>query len=152
MRWLILFAALLWAAHAGAETQVVNMCPTLTPGTGPALVICGTGGTALPVEFGSGSTTLAYGGSTSASVATTSGTLIAAGAYKTAFQICTLPASTTNIWLNPDGAAAVVSTGVPVWAGGNCTNFGTAALPIPTTAITAITDSGSAQTVVLGGG
>lgn len=88
----------------------------------------------------------------SVSVGTTSGTLAASGKYKTSLQVCTLPASTTNVWLNPRGAAAVVSAGIPVFAGGRCTNFGTQALPVPTAAITAITDSGSAQTVTMAGG
>jgi hypothetical protein len=96
--------------------------------------------------------TLAYSSSTSASVATTSGTLISAGAYTRSLQICTLPASTTNVWLNATGAAAVVGAGIPVYSAGGCTNFGSEALPIPTTAITAITDSASAQTVTITGG
>ena len=99
-----------------------------------------------------GGGTLGYTASTSASVATTSGTLIAAGAYPHAFQICTLLTSTANVWLNPMGTAAVVGAGIPVWGGGGCASFGAGGFPIPTNAITAITDSGSAQSVTLVGG
>lgn len=95
---------------------------------------------------------LAYGGSASASVATSSGTLVTAGAYKVALQICTLPTSTSNVWLRPDGGTAAANTGVPVYAGGGCTTFGTMAQPMPTAAITAITDGSAAQTVTLSGG
>lgn len=113
-------------------------------------VACGSasGGGSIPIVVNP----LAYTASTSGSVATTSGTLVAAGTYTKVLQICTLPTSTTNVWLNVTGGSAVVSTGVPVYAGGGCANFGSAALPVPTAAITAITDSGGSQTVTLAGG
>lgn len=95
---------------------------------------------------------LSYLTSTSVSVATTSTLLVPAAAYSSSLQVCTLPGSTTNVWLNASGGAATVDSGIPVFAGGGCTTFGTGALPIPTGPIYAITDGGSAQTVVLSGG
>ena len=113
-------------------------------------VACGTGsgGGSIPVV----AAPLTYTASTSASVATASGTLVTAGLYTRALQICTLPTSTTNVWLNVTGGAAAVSTGVLVYGGGGCVSFGGIAFPVPTAAITAITDSGSTQTVILAGG
>jgi len=134
---------LLGANPAVAQQQVLPLCPGASGGYVPCSA-------ASPLPIGPG--ILAYGGSTSASVATTSGTLVSAGAYKRALQVCTLPTSTTNVWLNSAGAAAVVNTGIPVAAGGGCANFGNIGFPIPSAAITAITDSGSAQTVTLAGG
>ena len=95
---------------------------------------------------------LAYTASTSASVATSSGSLISAGAYSNFVEVCTLPASTSNVWLNPTGGTAAASAGLPVFAGGGCTTFGTPDQPLPTGAITAITDGTSAQTVTIVGG
>lgn len=99
-----------------------------------------------------GALPMAYGGSASATVGTSSGTLFAAGAYARAVLVCTLPSSTANVWLRLDGGTAAAATGVPVFAGGGCTTIGTAALPLPTGAVTAITDGASPQTVTLAGG
>jgi hypothetical protein len=99
-----------------------------------------------------GTVAVAYSGPTSASVGTSSGTLITAAAYTRAVQICTLPTSTSNVWLRLDGGTAAPNVGVPVWGGGGCTSIGTPALPMPTGNITAITDGGSSQTVTLAGG
>lgn len=96
--------------------------------------------------------TLSYTSPDTFSVQTTSSTLAAAAAYKTSLTIATLPASTTNVWLNVRGAAAVVGAGYFVPGGGGSVTFGGHGLPLPTAAITAITDSGSAQTVALAGG
>lgn len=134
---------LLAATPASAQQQVLPLCPGASGGYVPCSA-------ASPMPIGPGA--LAYTASTSASVATTSGTLVTAAQYKRALQICTLPTSTTNVWLNVTGAAAVVSTGVLVYGGGGCVNFGNIGFPIPTAAITAITDSGSTQTVILAGG
>ena len=123
----------------------------ITAATMPAVGV-GVTGWLSAIWYALASPTLAFTASTSVSVATTSGTLATAGAYIKTLQVCTLPASTTNVWLNPTGAAAVVGAGIPVYLGGGCTFFGSGGLPLPTAAITAITDSGSAQTVVLAGG
>lgn len=102
---------------------------------------------------GCGSTSaLTYSGAASATVGTSSATLITAGAYTRALQICTLRTSTTNVWLRADGTAVVAGTGIPVWAGGGCVSFGGPGMPIPSALITAITDSGSPQVVTLAGG
>jgi hypothetical protein len=92
-----------------------------------------------------------YAGSPSASVGTTSGTLVTAGAYTTILEVCTLPGSIANVWLRPDGGTAAPNQGIPVFANGGCTSFGTPALPIPTANINAMTDGGVAQTVTLAG-
>ena len=96
--------------------------------------------------------TLAYGASTSVSVGITSGVIITAATYSTALMLCTLPASTSNVWLNLTGGAAVVGKGTPIAAGGGCATFGPGDQPVPTAAITAITDSGSPQSITLSGG
>jgi hypothetical protein len=108
----------------------------------------GSGGGSIPVV----TAPLTYTASTSASVGTTSGTLFAAGAYTRVVNVCTLPTSTTNVWLNPLGTAATANSGLLVFAGGGCVPFGTPGVPMPTAAVTAITDGGVAQTVVLAGG
>src|ERR1700750_1276757 len=82
----------------------------------------------------------AYHGPWSATVGTTSGVLVAAGAYSTAFTIQTLPGSTGNIYLRPDGSAAVVQTGILIFAGGGSWTFGSLSNPLPTGNLTAITD------------
>ena len=99
-----------------------------------------------------GTPAMTYGGSASATVGTSSGTLFAAGAYIRTVLVCTLPSSAANVWLRLDGGAAATNAGVPVFAGGGCTTIGTAALPMPTAAVTAITDGASSQTVTLAGG
>jgi len=142
-------AALLIASismPAAAQQQVIDMCRQST--SAPWTPCSSTN----PPPGGGGAAPLAYSGSASASVATTSGTLVIAGAYTRALQICTLPTSTTNVWLNVTGGAAAASAGVPIYAGGGCASFGGPALPLPTGAITAITDGGVAQTVTLAGG
>lgn len=96
--------------------------------------------------------TLAYSAPTTGTAGTSSGTLIAAGAFTRILTIATLPASTTNVWLNPAGGASVVGQGHLVGAGGGSWTYGTAASPMPTTLITAITDGGGGQTVTITGG
>lgn len=95
---------------------------------------------------------LVYAASTSASVGTSSASLVSAGAYTRSLTISTLPASTTNVWLRPDGGAAAVGIGYMVAGGGGSVTFGGPALPMPTTAITAITDGPGVQVVALAGG
>lgn len=97
-------------------------------------------------------TALAYTSVATASVGTTTGTLVPAGQFARSLTITTLPASTANVWLNPMGAAAVVGSGVFVAAGGGSFTFGTLSAPMPTLAITAITDGASAQSVAILGG
>ena len=95
---------------------------------------------------------LQYAAVATASVATTSGSLAAVGAYTTFLAICTLPAIAFNVWLNPAGAAAVVGKGIRVPASGGCVTFGAGgAYPLPAQTIFAITDNSSAQTVTLTG-
>jgi len=157
MRLLLLTLACVAALAAPAYAQNYQVVTSCTGITVPSMVsgspgymdrqgrICESSA-AAPVTAGT------YTASTSASVATTSGTLFAAGAYTRSLTLCTLPSSTTNVWLNPTGAAAVASAGVPIWAGGGCTTFGTTALPMPTSAVTAITDGATAQTLTVAGG
>jgi hypothetical protein len=95
---------------------------------------------------------MAYSGPGSATVGTSSGTLISAGAYTRVVTIQTLPGSTGNIFLRCDGTSAVVSTGQCIFAGGGSYTFGTPTSPMPTGNITAITDAGAPQTVLLSGG
>ena len=102
----------------------------------------------LPVR----SPPLAYSGSASATVGTSSGVLFAPGTYSRMVQVCTLPASTANVWLRLDGSAAAANTGVVVQSGGGCAYIGPAFLPLPTANVTAITDGGVSQTVTLAGG
>lgn len=149
--WFVLCLLVSISAHAQPAAPIQSSIPgywsqTCANGAQWCVIPYGPGGTS------GGSVPLAYSTTLTKSVATTSGTLISAGTYTRALQICTLPTSTTNIWLNASGGTAVVNEGIPVWAGGGCTNFGTVDLPMPTAAITAITDSGSSQSVTIGGG
>jgi hypothetical protein len=106
----------------------------------------------LPTTTGGGST-ITYTTSTAASVATTSGTLFAAGAYPHTVTFCTLPNSTANVWMNLLGGTAIVGQGTPVFSGGGCTPLGgLSTLPMPGGAVTAITDGASAQTLAVSGG
>jgi hypothetical protein len=123
----------------GSDWPVSPQHPCPFQGTGPGGAVTST---VAP---------LAYSGSTSASVGTTSTQIAAAGAYTTALTVTTLPASTTNVWLGI-GVPAVVGTGILVQAGGGGFSFGGPGAPIPTGAINAITDGGSAQSVALAGG
>jgi len=154
MRWLALFLLAFYpTAHAQvpivSPLQAQNLLSEIAAQGSAAQTTAQTnlGGPFLPL-----SGTLTYGGLASGSVATSSGTLVAAGAYKAALLICTLPTSTANIWLNTAGSAAAVNSGTPVLAGGGCSSFGGPSFPVPSTAITAITDGGVAQTVTLAGG
>lgn len=103
-----------------------------------------------PLPVGPGS--IAYTASTTGTVGTSSGTLVAAGTYGGVLQICTLPTSTTNVWLNIVGGTAVANSGMPVAAGGGCAYFGPGGPPVPTAAITAITDGAVSQDVAVMGG
>jgi hypothetical protein len=95
---------------------------------------------------------MAYAGAGSATVATTSGLLISAGSYTRVLTIQTLPGSTGNVFLRCDGSPAAVNSGQCVFAGGGSFSFGTPASPMPIGNITAITDAGAPQTVMLSGG
>ena len=158
---LLLLRIALSAGAALAQTAVTQTVPP-----NPASNVAGVPGGAAPsastaaiVTYArpdsvqpTGGGTLAYSSATSASVATTSGQLFAAAAYKRIVQICTLPNSTSNVWLNLAGGAAAVNAGTPVYAGGGCTTIGTSSLPMPTAAVNAINDGGSSQTVTITGG
>lgn len=101
---------------------------------------------------GGGSTgPVAYKGPHSATVGTTSGVLIVAGTYTTALTIQTLPGSTGNVWLRPDASAAVANSGILVQGYGGSRSFGAPGFPIPAGNITAITDGGAPQTVLISG-
>lgn len=106
----------------------------------------------LPVVEQGGAGPLVYTEASSASVGVASGTIVAAGAFKTIVRIATLPGSTTNVWLHPDGTPAIVGTGDCVLAGGGSFAYGTEDAPMPAGNITAITDSGAPQTVTITGG
>ena len=95
---------------------------------------------------------LTYSGPATLTVNTTSGVLIASGAYTRSVTIQTLPNSTGNIFLRSDGSAAVVNTGQCCIAGGGAYTWGTDAVPLPTGNITAITDGGTSQTIMVAGG
>jgi hypothetical protein len=82
----------------------------------------------------------------------TSGILIAAGAYRVALTIQTLPGSTGNVWLRLDGSTAVANTGVLVSGYGGARSFGAPGFPLPVGNITAITDGGAPQVVLISGG
>jgi hypothetical protein len=101
---------------------------------------------------GGGVAPLAYIGPHSATVQTTSGVLVAAGTYKTSLTIQTLPGSTGNVWLRPDGSTAAPNTGVLVSGFGGSRAFGAPGFPIPAGDITAITDGGAPQVVLVSGG
>lgn len=107
-------------------------------------------GGATPLNTSGGS--LAYGGPTSGTVGTSSGVLVTAGAFRQVLTVQTLPGSTCNTWLAPAGGTAAVNAGALVQGGGGAFTFGTPAAPLPTANITAITDCGSPQTVLLVGG
>jgi hypothetical protein len=143
----------------GAVVATANPEPIVITGTlpgfasAPAVTISGS----LP-SFGSTQTvnvtasTMSYATSGTASVGTSSGTLVTSGTYSTNLLICTLPGSTTHVWLNLTGGTAVVNSGAEVPENGGCFPFTTGGMHIPSSNITAITDSGSAQTVTVNGG
>lgn len=95
---------------------------------------------------------LAYNGTHSATIGTSSAVLFTPGTFTRVVTIATLPGSTTNVWLRTDGTASVVGTGALVQAGGGSYTFGTPDAPMPTANVTAITDSGSSQVVLINGG
>ena len=135
----------------GANTTIAAVTASgvaslaLTSGTGAPLILSGPMSVITPP--------LAYIAPVTASVATSSGILFAAGTYLTAVLVCTLPSSTSNVWINPAGGTATASLGVRVPSAGGCATFGgSSSLPLPTVAPTAITDGASAQTVTLTGG
>jgi hypothetical protein len=102
----------------------------------------------LPV----GSATLTYTVSGSANVATTSGQLFAAGAYTMAVKLCTKLSDSGTVWLNLAGGTAIANSGLPIFGGGQCRTIGTAETPMPSGAVTAITDAGSTQVLLVSGG
>ena len=146
MRTLLAALIALLPAAAWAQSTAMPVLPGFLTTTG-----CKNG---QSVCFVPSAGPLAYSLSTSASVGTSSGTLLAAGAANRALLICTLPASSANVWLNLTGGAAVASAGVAVPGGGGCALLSSGGpLPLPAaTAITAITDGGSSQTVTISGG
>jgi hypothetical protein len=92
---------------------------------------------------------IAYSESTTASVTTSSATLIAAGAYTHSLTIFNNGAG--NVWLNVTCGSAVVGSGIIVPAGHGGFVFGDIANPVPTACITAISDSGTANLSITGG-
>jgi len=120
-------------------------------GSGPVMVA---DSPVIPPDSGSGGTVppLQYVPPYSATVGTSSGVLIAAGSYSTAFTIQTLPGSSGNIWLRPDGSNALVNTGILVSGYGGSRSFGAPGFPLPAGNLTAVTDAGTPQTVLISGG
>jgi hypothetical protein len=106
----------------------------------------------LDAAVSNAGTKLAYIGPHSATVQVTSGTLIAAGTYTTALTVQTLPGDPGNVWLRLDGSTAAPNTGVLISGHGGSRSFGAPGFPLPTGAITAITDGGAPQTVLISGG
>ena len=103
----------------------------------------GGGGTVSP---------LVYKGPHNLTVGTSSAQLIAAGTYTTALTIQTLPGDPGNIWLRLDGSTAAPATGVLISGYGGSRSFGAPGFPVPASAITAVTDGGAPQTVLISGG
>jgi hypothetical protein len=88
---------------------------------------------------------IAYAASTNATAGTSSGTLVAAGAYQRTLVLSN--ASTNAVWLNVTGGAAVIGSGLLLPASGQLV-FGTQWLPIPTSTITAIASASSGVGIV----
>jgi len=95
---------------------------------------------------------LAYIGPHALTVQITSALLIAAGTHTTALTIQTLPGDPGNVWLRLDGSNAAPNTGVLVSGYGGSRSFGAPGFPVPSGNITAITDGGVPQTVLVSGG
>jgi hypothetical protein len=93
---------------------------------------------------------IAYTGSTFATAATTSGQLVAAGAFTKSLTL-TNTGSTGNAWLNPACGTAVPGSGIELQPGGGF-SFGGPSNPVPTGCINAISDSGSPINVAITGG
>ena len=95
---------------------------------------------------------LHYSLSGSVTAGTSSGQIIAAGAYSFV-KICTLFSSTANAWLNLAGGTAVPNAGLGIPAGGGCKPLGAPDTPMPSdTAINAVTDGPVAQPLTVTGG
>jgi hypothetical protein len=131
--------------YVGSDNQIT---PVLHFLNGSNVAIPATVTQPLPV----GAATLAYSASTSANVATSSGTLFAAAAYARAVKLCTKLTDSGTVWLNLAGGTAVANAGLPIWGGGQCRTIGTSETPMPTSAVTAITDAGSTQVLLVTGG
>jgi hypothetical protein len=56
------------------------------------------------------------------------------------------------VWLRLDGSTAVANTGVLVSGYGGARSFGAPGFPLPVGNITAITDGGAPQVVLISGG
>lgn len=95
---------------------------------------------------------LTYEGPGVLTVGVASGVLITPGTYARTMTIQTLPGSTNNVFLRNDGSPAAVNTGAMCKAAGGTFTWGTTGMPLPTGNITAITDAGAPQTVMITGG
>lgn len=95
---------------------------------------------------------LLYTGGAVATIGVTTGLLVAAGQYKRALVITSLPGSTNPAWLRADGQNAVIRTGILLAPNGGSVVFGNSAFPIPTANIMAITEGASSVNVALAGG
>jgi hypothetical protein len=131
--------------YVGSDNQIT---PVLHFLNGSTVAIPTTVTQPLPI----GAAKLAYSASTSATVATSSGTLFAAATYSRVVKLCTKLTDTATVWLSLTGGTAAANSGLPIWGGGQCRTLGTVETPMPSSAVTAITDGVSSQTLLVSGG
>jgi hypothetical protein len=136
-------------------TTIAGSAPG-TAGTPSAQVVtvqgATSGGAPVPVTVSSaaGPAPLSYSASTIASVTTSSGPLITAGAYTHSLTLQD-NSNLGNVWLNITCGTAVVGSGIVLPAGHGGFVFGSVSNPVPTACITAISDNGTASVSIAGG-